>query len=85
MTLFTYKLDVYPEVEVTNKKWEKLSMKPLESTATDEEIAQTMDNLRKQYADYQPAQEVTAETVFKVSFKHLDDAGQEVDKGSAFL
>lgn len=84
-TQFTFKLDVYPEVEVKNKKWEKLSMETLENTATEEEITQTMDNLRKQYADYQPADAVTMETVFKVSFKHLDDTGEVVDTGSAFM
>lgn len=84
-TQFTFKLDVYPEVEVKNKKWEKLTMDELENTASDEEITQTMDNLRKQYADYQPADEVTLDTVFKVSFKHFDEAGEQIDKGSAFL
>jgi FKBP-type peptidyl-prolyl cis-trans isomerase (trigger factor) len=84
-TQFTFKLDVYPEVEVKNKKWEKLTMDELENTASAEEITQTMDNLRKQYADYQPAEKVTLDTVFKVSFKHLNEAGEEIDTGSAFL
>lgn len=84
-TQFTFKLDVYPEVTVKNKKWEKLSMDTLDTTATDQEITQTMDNLRKQYADYQPAEAVTMETVFKITFKHLDESGKEIDKGSAFL
>jgi trigger factor len=69
---FTFKLDVYPEVHVKNDDWKKATVEVIDATAAPEEIDETIMNLRKQYASYDPAEIVNAASVFKVSFKHLN-------------
>ena len=83
--IFTYKLDIYPDVETKNTAWEKASIEALDSKATDEEIEETLTNLQKQYADYQPHDIVQEDTICKVTFQILDTSGAEIDKGSLFI
>jgi len=82
---FSYKLDVYPEVEVSNKNWEKASIAKIDSDPTPEELEETLVNLQKQYADYQPYERVEADTVSKVSFKILDETWAEMETWSLYL
>ncbi|MDP4011506.1 MAG: trigger factor [Candidatus Roizmanbacteria bacterium] len=81
----TFLIDVYPEVKETSDKWKKTKVSPVDATASKEEIEDTLQNLRKQYADYQPATEVGSDSVFKVSMGFLDKEGQEVHTGKLYL
>lgn len=83
--IFTYKIDVYPEVEVNDDSWKKLTVEKIDAEPSQEEIDETLQNLSRQYASYDAADEVTEDAVFKVKFKHLDKDGNEVDSGSAFI
>lgn len=84
-TTITIKLDIYPEIETKNEKWKEIKLDPIDDKATDQELEETLLNLRKQYADYKPADTITAETVFKVGFKIMDKDEKEIDTGSVFL
>lgn len=84
-TIFTFKLDVYPEVTEKDDKWNALSISAIDSKPTEQEINETLDNLRKQYASYDETDTVAQDSVFKVTFKLLDVDGNEVDNGSAFM
>ncbi len=81
----TFKLDVYPEVEVKDKKWETLSINPIESIPTAQEEANALNNLARQYADYQDTDIVTEDSVAKLKFVMKDKDGKELDKGSSFV
>lgn len=81
----TFKLDVYPEVEVKDKKWEDLHVHAIDTEATAEEEANALNNLARQYADYQDTDTITEDSVAKLKFVMLDKDGNEIDKGSAFL
>ena len=81
----TFKLDVFPEVALTNSNWKTVKMWTIDSSATPEELEQTIANLRKQYAQYKDADEVNAETIFKFTFTFHDATGNQVDKGVAYI
>ena len=81
----TFKLDVYPDAEVKDKKWESIHIHDIDEKPTAEEEANARNNLRRQYADYQDTDTVTEESVAKVKFVMNDKDGNELDKGSAFL
>lgn len=81
----TFKLDVYPEVDVKDKKWQSLKIDPIDAAPTAEEEANALNNLARQYADYQDADTITEDSVSKLRFVMKDKAGEEIDKGSAFL
>lgn len=84
-SIFTFKLDVYPEVTVKNDKWNKLTISKIDAEPTQEEIDQTLSNLQKQYASYEETDTVADNSVFKISFVHNDKDGTEIDKGTAYL
>lgn len=81
----TFKLDVYPQVEVKDKKRESIHVHGITTTPTAEEEANALNNLKRQYADYQDTDTVTEESVSKLKFVVKDSDGNEIDKGSAFL
>lgn len=84
-THISFKLDVYPEVEAKNDNWTSITIDPIDPSPTDQEIDETILNLRKQYAQYEPTDTVADGTIFKVKFQHIDTDGNEVDKGTVFL
>lgn len=81
----TFKLDVYPEVEVKDNKWESIHVHAIDADVTAEEEANAFNNLRRQYADYQDADTIDEDSVAKIKFVMKDKDGNEIDKGSAFL
>jgi trigger factor len=83
--IVTFKLDIFPEVAVTNSNRKTVTLKPVDATVTQEEIDQTLTNLKRQYAEYTPSEAVQADSIFKVKFVFLDDAGEEIDKGTAYI
>lgn len=82
---FSYKLDIYPEVEIKNADWEKKSFGKVDSKPSEKELEETLGNLQKQYADYKEFDTIEADTVAKISFKILDTAGEEIETWSLFL
>ncbi len=82
---FTYKLDIYPEVEEKNDAWQSLRLEAIDASATEQEIDETLTNLSKQYASYETTDEVSPDSVFKVSFIHTDANEKVVDQGSAYI
>lgn len=81
----TFKLDVYPEVDVKDKKWQSLSIDAINDATTPDEEATALNNLARQYADYQDTDTVTEDSVSKLKFVMKDADGNEIDKGSVFL
>lgn len=82
---FTVKLDVYPEVKVLNKDWEKLTLNAIDGTATEKDIDDAILNLQKNYAEYKGTEELTEKTVSKIGMKFLDKDGYELEKGFVYV
>jgi len=82
---FIYKLDIYPEVETKDDTWKKTKIEAIDDAPTKDEIADTLANLQKQYADYQPHDTVESDTICKVAFQILNESGTEIDKGSLYI
>lgn len=82
---FSFKLDVYPDVSENNKNRSSVSVSSYDANPSEEEIEQTITNLKKQYAQYEETDEVQEWTIFKAKFSILDKDLWEVDNGSIFL
>ncbi len=83
--ILTYKLDTYPEVTVKNADWKKLTINAIDTTVSKEETAQALNNLKKQYADYNEAEVIGKGTLVKASYTMTDKDGAELHKGTAFF
>jgi trigger factor len=83
--IITYKLDSYPEAEVKNADWKKLSIPAINTSVTKEEVTQAISNLQKQYAEYKDADSIGKTTLVKAKYTMTDKDGNELHKGSAFF
>lgn len=84
-TTITFKLDIFPEVEVINNDREKQSVTPIDNTATKEEIDGTLLNIQKQYADYQDTDTIQLDTISKITLEYLDKEGKVVHTGHTYI
>lgn len=71
----TFKLDTYPEAEVKDKKWQSVTIDTIDTEPTAEEEANALNNLARQYADYQDTDTVSEESVSKIKFVMKDKNG----------
>lgn len=81
----SFKLDVYPEVKIVDENWKKQTIKKINSIPDKKEIDDALLNLKKNYADYQDADAIQADTVSKVIMEFLNKENEVIDKGSLFL
>ena len=81
----TFKLDTYPEAEVKGDAWKSLHIAPFSADVTAEEEANALNNLKRQYADYQDTDTITEDSVAKIKYVMKDKDGNDIDTGSSFL
>ncbi len=81
----TFMIDIYPDTTQKNDAWMKLKAQPVTSEVTDAEVADTMFNLQRQYANYKEATQVGPDSVFKVNLSFVDKEGKEVHTGKLYL
>ena len=84
-TQITFKLDIFPEVAVKNQNRKASKLPEINAEPTADELAQTVLNLQKQYANYEPTENIGDESIFKIKFSFVDKDGAEVDKGTAYI
>jgi len=84
-TIITFKLDVYPEVEIKNTKREKTTIPTIDSKPTKEDMDNAVMQLKKNYADYQDTDAITEETVSKAQVSFQDKDGKELHKTPVFI
>jgi uncharacterized protein (UPF0305 family) len=65
------KLDVFPEVIVSNSDWEKEHFDEIDNNPTKEEIDNAMTSLKKNYADYKDTDLIKEDTISKLSIEYL--------------
>ena len=85
MIIISYKLDTYPEASEKNAGWKKLTIAPIDTAVTADEIEKALANLSKQYADYKDADAVAKNTLVKAKYSMTDKDGNELHKGTAFF
>lgn len=83
--IFTFKLDIYPEVEVLNKNWETIKIEKVNDNVSDQEITDTLLNIKKQYAEYVDTDKATENTVIKVKYNILEKNWNSLHNGSLFF
>jgi FKBP-type peptidyl-prolyl cis-trans isomerase (trigger factor) len=80
-----FMIDVYPDTTQKNDAWMKVKADSLATEVSDAEVAETLLNLQRQYANYKEATHVGPDSVFKVSLRFLDAKGEEVHTGKLYL
>lgn len=83
--IIVFKLDVYPDVEVTNDNWKTLKVTKISTKITKDEITKAMDNLKKQYATYQDKEDIQPDYVTKIRFVYKDKTDKIVSRWSSFI
>ena len=83
--IMNLKLDIFPEVEVINNDREKQAVTPIDNSATTEEIEGTLMNIKKQYADYQDADDIQLDTISKIALEYLDKEGKVIHTGHTYI
>ncbi|MFA5747500.1 MAG: trigger factor [Candidatus Absconditabacterales bacterium] len=84
-TILTMKLDVFPEVIVSNSDWEKEHFDEIDNNPTKEEIDNAMTSLKKNYADYKDTDLIKEDTISKLSIEYLAKDGAVLDKGHTYV
>ena len=82
MTMF---LDVFPEVEILNTQWEGEKLPHIHPSVDEEEIQQALVNIKKNFAEYKDAQEVSIDTISKIGIEFLDAEGNVLDIGTTYV
>ncbi|MBP6256871.1 hypothetical protein KA405_04085 [Patescibacteria group bacterium] len=80
-----FTLDVYPEIIQNDTKREKVTAPAINAEASNEEIEETITNLKRQYASYTKADIVGENSVFKIALSFVDKTGNEVHTGKLYL
>lgn len=82
----SFLLDIYPEVEVKGKNWEKVQMNALSVEATEKEVEDSLLNIQKNYADYKDTDTIAVkDTLSKLGLEFFDKEGKSVEKGTTYL
>ena len=84
-TTVTIFLDVYPEVEIKAEDWKKESIKPISTKVEEKEIDEALNNLKKNYADYQDTDKLEKDTVSKISLNFVDKKWETLEKGTSYI
>ncbi|MEI7562362.1 MAG: trigger factor [bacterium] len=82
MTMF---LDIFPEVEILNTDREKEKLAHIHPTISEEEIDQAVMNIKKNFAEYKDTDEITGESISKVSMDFLDAEGKVLETGHNYV
>ena len=79
------KLDVYPEIQVLDDKRKSHKMWKIETKATEQEVEDSLINLKKNYADYQDTDKIQKDTVSKISLDFLDKDWTSLETWTLFV
>ncbi len=79
------KLDVYPEIQVLDDKRKSNKMNKIDTNATEQEVEDSLINLKKNYADYQDTDKIQKDTVSKISLDFLDKDWTSLETWTLFV
>jgi len=81
----TFKLDLYPESEPKNDNRKKSKLTEIEIKVDEKEVEDAIKNLQKHYAEYIDSDEITEDSVSKVSMLFLDKDWETKDKWHIYV
>jgi len=81
----TVKLDVYPEVEVKDDKRKTNKMKKIDTKANDAEVEESLNNLKKNYAEYKDTNKITKDTVSKAWLEFLNKKWEVLETWTLYI
>jgi len=84
-TTISLKLDVYPEIEVANDDWKKVTLTAIDVAISDEERNTTVETFKRQYADYVDTDGIEDDTVTKVNYVWEGNDGEEIGKSVMYV
>lgn len=80
-----FKLDLYPESEPKNDNRKKSKLTEIEIKVDEKEVEDAIKNLQKHYAEYIDSDEITEDSVSKVSMLFLDKDWETKDKWHIYV
>lgn len=84
-TVFTYALDIYPEVVVKNDNWKSAKVEAIQNNISEDELNEAINSLRHQYATYKDASAVSHHTVDRVKVIYMNTEGEEIFTKTLFI
>lgn len=82
----SFKVDIYPEVKVKNRDFEKIEPQLPDKEITEKEIQRAIEWLKRQFAEYEDTKKVdTEKTIVKLILDYLDSNWKKVGDGKIFL
>jgi trigger factor len=83
--ILTFKIDVYPEVEVLNENWKAVKVEKFDDNVSEEEINKVLDQLKLQYAEYKDVDTISENSVAKVKLQFKNKKWEIVEEWTAFV
>ena len=83
--LLSYKLDVYPEVEVLNDNWKSVKVDKIDDKIEKEELAEAIEGLKRQYATYVDADVISHHTVDRLKVIYMNNDSEEIFSKTLFI
>lgn len=84
-TVFTYNLDVYPEVTVLNDNWKSIRVEAVDGQVTAEELDEAIKSLRQQYATYVDTSAVSHHSVDRLKVIYMNADSEEIFTKTIFV
>lgn len=84
-TILRYKLDIYPDVEVSNDNWKSMSVEKIDAHISDQEVEEALVGLKKQYATYVDSDIVTHHTTERLKVIYMNRDGEEIFTKTLFI
>ena len=84
-TTITILLDAYPEVEIKAEDRKKEWIKPINIKVEEKEIDEAIQNLKKNYADYQDTDIIEKDTVSKISLNFVNKKWDTLEKWTSYI
>ena len=81
----SFKMDVYPEVEILNENWKSIKLDKIDDKVTEEEINQVIENLKNQYAEYKDVDVVNENNIVKAKLYYKNKKWEVVETGTVYL
>ena len=84
--IITFKVDVYPEVEVKNENYNAVEPTLPNDEVTDEEVNNAVENLRRQFAKYKDVEKVDANKTFaKLDLDYINEKWEKVGDAKVYI
>jgi trigger factor len=85
LDILSYKLDVYPEVEVLNDNWKSVKVDKIDDKLDKNELKEAIEGLKRQYATYVDADAISHHTVDRLKVIYMNNDSEEIFTKTLFI